>query len=430
MPSIDQGLQVQRAVLLAAATGDESWSPEESLTELSRLAETAGIEVVETVIQRLHTPQPRSYLGKGRLSQLRERKTELAFNAVIADDELTPQQQRFLESVLECTVIDRTGLILSIFSMHAHTREGRLQVELAQYRYRLPRLAGRGVELSRLGGGRRSAGAAGAGIDVRGPGETKLETDRRRIRHRIAELNREIEVVRQQRSVHRQQRRVSGIPVVALSGYTNAGKSLLMNALTGATVESSDRLFATLDPTTRRLQLANGQDILLTDTVGFIQKLPSDLVAAFRATIEEILEADLILHVVDASHPQCDEQAESVEDELEALGVASKPRLTVLNKIDLVPPERLAARLHHFGSPVCVSALTGAGLAMLQVAIGDRLSREFVPVQVEIPYSEAQLVGLFRTRGMVTEEVHRDRGTMITGRLPASLLPSFRQFLA
>lgn len=421
MPAVsDRTLMAQRAVLLAAATGDESWSPEESLAELARLAQTAGIQVAGTVIQRLHEPQPRSYLGKGRIAEVRERQSELSFNTIIADDELSPQQQRYLESVLEVQVLDRTAVILHIFSLHARTREGSLQVELAQYRYRLPRLTGRGVELSRLG----------AGIDTRGPGETKLESDRRRIRHRISELNREIELVRKQRSVHRQQRRLSGIPVVALVGYTNAGKSTLMNALTGAGVVSSDRLFATLDPTTRRMQLPNGQDILLTDTVGFIQKLPSDVVAAFRATLEEIIEADVILHVVDASHSQVDEQAEAVEDEMEGLGVASKPRITALNKIDLVSPERLAARSRHFASPMCISAYTGAGLVELQEAIAGRLGLEFIPVQVEIPYSEAQLVGLFRTRGMVEQEVYRDCGTIITGRLPASLLPSFRQFLA
>lgn len=414
------GLEQQKAILLAASTGDEGWSPEESLAELARLAQTAGVEVVGTVVQRVRAPQRASYLGKGRVREIFEEQAALGFNTVIADDELTPEQQRYLESALDAQVIDRTALILHIFSLHAHSREGRLQVELAQYRYRLPRLTGRGVELSRLG----------AGINTRGPGESKLETDRRRIRQRIGELNRQIEEVRQQRSVHRGQRRRSGIPVVALVGYTNAGKSTLMNAMTGADVLSSDQLFATLDPTTRRIELPNGQEILLTDTVGFIQKLPADLVAAFRATLEEITEADVILHVVDASHPQVEEQAEAVEDELEDMGVASMPRITGLNKSDLVSAERLALLAPQFSQPVRISALTGLGLDDLQQHIISTVAAGFVPVQVRIPYSDTALVGLFRSRGMVEREDHQAAGTVIVGRLPASLLPNFQPYLA
>jgi GTP-binding protein HflX len=415
-----RSLRQERAVLLSADTGYDGWAPEESLRELSRLAETAGVEVVGTMVQHLHQRQPASYLGKGKIKDLCQQKAELQFNAVIADDELSPEQQRYLESALDVQVLDRTQVILHIFAQHASSREGRLQVELAQYRYRLPRLTGRGVELSRLG----------AGINTRGPGETKLESDRRRIRHRIAELNREIEDVRKQRALHRRQRRLAGMPVVALAGYTNAGKSTLMNALTGAGVVSSDQLFATLDPTTRRLRLTNSQDILLTDTVGFIQNLPSDLVAAFRATLEEITEADVILHVVDASHPQLAEQAEAVEDELEALGVAEKPRITALNKADLLPPERVAAVSRGFSAPLVISALTGRGLDRLEEALAREIAAQFVPVEVAIPYSETGLVGLFRTRGMVEREVHQPDGTLITGKLPAELLPNFRPFLA
>jgi GTP-binding protein HflX len=303
--------------------------------------------------------------------------------------------------------------------MHARTREGRLQVELAQYRYRLPRLTGRGVELSRLG----------AGINTRGPGETKLENDRRRIRTRIAELNREIEAVRRQRGLLRRQRRSAGIPVIALVGYTNAGKSTLMNALTGANVLSSDLLFATLDPTTRRLALSNHQEVLLTDTVGFIQKLPTDLVAAFRATLEEITEADVILHVVDASHPQAEEQAEAVEDELEALEVHGKPRITALNKIDRVPEDRLSLLERRFTEPVLVSALTGAGMGELQTRLVRDIARSFVSVTARIPYSASDFVHLFRSRGTVEREDHQSDGTIIMGRLPASLLPRFQPFI-
>jgi len=408
-----------RAVLLAAATDDQGWTPEESLAELGRLAGTAGVGVVGQIIQRLHDPQPVSYLGKGKVRELREEKSSLRFDTVIADDELSPAQQRYLEENLDVQVLDRTALILHIFAQHARTREGRLQVELAQYRYRLPRLTGHGVALSRLGGG----------INTRGPGETKLESDRRRVRHRIAELNGEIEQVRTQRSMLRAQRRMSGLPVVALVGYTNAGKSTLMNALTNAHVLSTNQLFATLDPTTRRLTLPNHQEVLLTDTVGFIQKLPTDLVAAFRATLEEITEANVILHVVDASHAQSDEQAEAVEEELEVLKVESRPRITVLNKIDLIPRQRLPLLKRRFPNPVAVSALEGSGLDVLQNRMADVISADFVPVTVRIPYGAAEFVNLFRSRGMVEREDHRAEGTVITGKLPVSLLPSFQPFL-
>jgi GTP-binding protein HflX len=408
-----------RAVLLAVETDDRSWSAVESLAELTRLAQTADLEVVGQVTQRLDRPQPNSYLGKGKLRELTEQKSTLRFDTVVADDELSPAQQRFLEDRLDVQVLDRTAVILHIFSMHARTREGRLQVELAQYHYRLPRLTGRGVELSRLG----------AGINTRGPGESKLESDRRRIRHRISELNREIERIRAQRSRNRSQRRSSGVPVIALVGYTNAGKSTLMNALTGAEVVSTDQLFATLDPTTRRMELPNHQQVLLTDTVGFIQKLPTDLIASFRATLEEITEADVILHVADASSSQVDRQTEAVEDELEELGVANRPRVTALNKIDLVPNERLAVLEKWFSSPIMISATRGTGLDALEARLADKLTIDFIPIRVRIPYAMAEFVNLFRSRGMVEAEDHRPDGTLITGRLPATLLPDFQRFL-
>lgn len=409
-----------RAVLLAVESDDQSWTAEESLDELQRLAETAGVEVVGRVVQRMDSPNPVAYLGKGKIRELIDEKGELGFNTVIADDELKPAQQRYLEDALDAQVIDRTAVILHIFAEHARTREGRLQVELAQYRYRLPRLTGRGVELSRLG----------AGINTRGPGETKLEADRRRIRHRIAQLDREIEGVRRSRTLHRRQRRTSGTPVVALAGYTNAGKSTLMNALTGADVVSSQQLFATLDPTTRRLQLPDGHEILLTDTVGFIQKLPTDLVAAFRATLEEIIDADLIVQVVDASDPLSEQEAETVEDELDDLGVGQKPLITALNKIDLVPPDRLERIQRRFPSPVPISAVAGTGLEALLARIEREIGRQYVPITVEIPYTAANLVNLFRSRGMVEGEEYGAGGTVITGRLPEGLLPNFARYLA
>lgn len=408
-----------RTVLLAVETEDRSWPASESLAELTRLTLTAGLEVVGQVSQRLDHPHPNSYLGKGKIRELSEQKSSLRFDTIVADDELSPAQQRYLEDRLDVQVLDRTAVILHIFALHARTREGRLQVELAQYHYRLPRLTGRGVELSRLG----------AGINTRGPGETKLESDRRRIRHRIAELNREIERIRAQRSQNRSQRRSSGVPVIALVGYTNAGKSSLMNALTGAEVLSTDQLFATLDPTTRRMELPNHQQVLLTDTVGFIQKLPTDLIAAFRATLEEIEEADVILHVADASSTQVDRQTESVEDELEELGVAARPRVTALNKIDLVPEERLSILQKWFSSPVLISALSRTGLDDLQERLAGELATNFIPVKVQIPYSMAAFVNLFKSRGMVETEDHRPDGTLITGRLPAVLLPEFQRFV-
>jgi GTP-binding protein HflX len=362
---------------------------------------------------------PLSYLGKGKVQEVREIAASLRCDAVVADDELTPTQQRFLEEALDIQVSDRTAVILHIFAQHARTREGQLQVELAQYRYRLPRLTGRGIELSRLGGG----------INTRGPGETKLESDRRRIRQRIADLNREIEEVRQQRALHRRQRTAAGLPVLALVGYTNAGKSTLLNALTGAGVLSSNSLFATLDPTTRQLELPNQSQVLLTDTVGFIQKLPTDLVAAFRATLEEIQEATAILHVLDAAHPHAAAQAGSVEDELRQLGVADRPRITILNKVDLVEHERLPLMLRRYPNAVAVSALNGSGLPALLKRIEGLVSANYIPVRVRIPYEASEDVYLFRRRGMVEREDHRSEGTVISGRLPAALLPHFQQYM-
>ncbi len=296
--------------------GQESlWSAEDSLAELGTLARTAGADVVGTMIQRLRHPDSATYIGKGRAQELSYLEKQLGFDLVIFDDELSPSQQRNLEKLLEARIIDRTTLILDIFAQHARTREGRLQVELAQLEYRLPRLTGRGVELSRQAGGTRSAGGTGTGgaIGVRGPGETKLEIDRRRIRGRIAELREDIEGVREQRLIHRQQRAAQAIPVVAVVGYTNAGKSTLFNALTHADVLAENKLFATLDPITRHEMLPGNQEVLFTDTVGFIQKLPTKLIAAFRATLEEVIDADLLLEVVDVSHENAIEQSETVK---------------------------------------------------------------------------------------------------------------------
>ena len=414
-------LNPRRALLIGADAGEtyEGLTVSESLDELGQLVRAAGDTVVDRVTQKLDHPHPVSYLGKGKIQEIRQLKSTLHIETVVADDELSPTQQRNLEDELDLEVVDRTAVILHIFARHARTREGRLQVELAQYRYRLPRLTGRGVELSQLG----------AGINTRGPGETKLETDRRRIRTRISALTRDLEDVRKQRGLHRRQRSEAGMPVLALAGYTNAGKSTLMNTLTGAGVVSSDIMFATLDPTTRKLVLPNELQVLLTDTVGFIEKLPTDLVAAFRATLEEIQEADAIVHVLDVSHPQADAHSRSVEIELRDLGVNDRPRLTVLNKVDLLPPELVPLMLRRFPNAVAASAAVGTGIDAVRNRIAELVSASYIPVKVTIPYAASESVNLFHKRGMIEREVHRSKGTVIVGKLPRALLPQFERFM-
>jgi GTP-binding protein HflX len=296
---------------------------------LRQLVRTAGADVAGDLVQKLDSPNPAHYIGPGKLDEIKHRRSSDGYTMVVFDDDLSPSQQRNLERALDVKVLDRTALILDIFAMRARTREGRLQVELAQSEYLLPRLAGQWRHLERLG----RSGAPGA-IGVRGPGETQLETDRRLARNKITRLKREIEGVRRQRALYRRHRARSGVPVVALVGYTNAGKSTLMRALTQADVLVENKLFATLDPTTRRVHLPGGRDVLLTDTVGFIQKLPTQLVAAFQATLEELADADLLLHVVDITHPDAAQQSETVDQTLAELGIAEKPRVTALNKVD------------------------------------------------------------------------------------------------
>jgi len=318
----------ERAFLVAVAareTGD-SWSAEASIGELAQLVDTAGASIVGKLIQRLPTPSPTHYLGKGKLEELLAMKDSVNYDVVIFDDELTPRQQRNLEDILQIKVIDRVALILDIFAKRARTHEGQLQVELAQHEYLLPRLAGQWSHLERLG----------AGIGTRGPGESQLETDRRLIRRKIQRLKTEIEEVRKHRALYRQKRSRSGIPVVALVGYTNSGKSTLLNALCQADVFTEDKLFATLDPTTRRLTLPDKSAVLLTDTVGFIRKLPPTIVTAFRATLEELDEAALLIHIVDLASPDAAGQCQTVEDILKDLNLRDKPIITALNKIDLL----------------------------------------------------------------------------------------------
>jgi len=361
-----------------------TWMVEDSLAELAQLARTAGIEVVGQTYQRLGRINPATFIGKGKVEELVNLRAELEFDVLIFDEELSPRQQRELEEAFneEVKVLDRTALILDIFAQHAHTREGALQVELAQYEYRLPRLTRAWTHLARQAGGAVSRGGVG-GVGLRGPGETQLEVDRRRIHERIAHLKRELEEVRTHRRLYRQQRQRKGIPVVALVGYTNAGKSTLLNALSGANVFVADQLFATLDPTTRRVELPQGLVVLFTDTVGFIQKLPTQLVAAFRATLEEVTEADLLLHVIDITHPNVYEQVAAVHDTLVEIGATEKPVLNALNKIDRFrDPQALADLLAEFPDSIPISALRGDGLDALLARVEEVLQVRMVSVDV------------------------------------------------
>ena len=422
----DQGLILtdkpdETAVLVGVSLARQPGilSMEDSLTELALLAETAGLAVQGTLTQRLVHPHPATFIGAGKLAELETLVLELGANVVIFDEEFSPRQQREIERVLgqEIKVIDRTALILDIFARHAKTSEGAVQVELAQYEYRLPRLTRAWTHLARQAGGR--AGGASGGVGVRGPGETQLEVDRREIGRRIAHLKRELEEVRRHRERYRQRRQNSTTPVVVVVGYTNAGKSTLLNAVSDAGVLAQDQLFATLDPTTRRVDLPSARTALFTDTVGFIQKLPTALVAAFRATLEEITEADLLLHVVDISHSNADEQVTAVEEMLEELGAGDKPLVTALNKIDLLDPDDWAGE--DYPSPVFVSARTGKGIPQLLAVVDGMLQERMTPLRLLLPYSKGDLVSLIYEHGRVEREEFTAEGTLIEGRLPAHL---------
>ena len=409
---------------------------DDSLDELALLAKTAGLQVASRLTQRLDSPNPATLIGSGKLEELKLLVIELGANVVIFDDELSPRQQRELEKVLgeEIKVIDRTALILDIFASHARTREGAVQVELAQYEYRLPRLTRAWTHLARQAGGR--AGGASGGVGVRGPGETQLEADRREIGRRIAFLKRQLEDIRKHRDQYRAQRRELAAPVIAVVGYTNAGKSTLLNAISNADVLAEDKLFATLDPTTRRVQLPSDRMALFSDTVGFIQKLPTQLVAAFRSTLEEVTEADLLVHVVDLSHPNMEEQISAVEEVLEELGAGSKPIVMAFNKLDRLQLDdaaqaaQIETLAEEYPQSVLISALTGLGIDQLLATIDRALKHHMAQVDVLIPYQRGDLVALMHEHGVVEHEEHTEHGTHLQGRLPVELAGRFAHFWA
>jgi len=390
-----------------------------TLEELARLAETAGASIVGLVVQRRSRPDPATFVGSGKVEAIRVQVRETGADLVIFDDELSAAQQRNLERRLDTKVLDRTALVLDIFAQRARSREGRLQVELAQMTYLLPRLAGRGVVLSRLGGG----------IGTRGPGETKLEVDRRRIRTRITGLEREIGALRQHRRLQRLARHDAALPVVALIGYTNAGKSSLLNSLTDAEVLIADQLFATLDPTVRKALLPNHRPVLLVDTVGFIQKLPHDLVAAFRATLEEVVEADLLVHVIDGSHPRWAEQTTAVEEVLADLGAAETPRINAINKIDRIPQEALRDIEAEIPGAVPISALRRLGLLNLLRKISQRLPDPERRVSLVIPYADGKVLSQIYAYGRVLRRDDHDDAMVVEVEVPASAVERLRPYV-
>jgi len=408
-----------------------AWSIADSLAELARLADTAGLQVVGHVVQRLNRPNPATFIGVGKVAEVVEQIETTAADVVIFDDELSPRHQRGLEEAFgeDVKLLDRTALILDIFAQHARTREGAVQVELAQYEYRLPRLTRAWTHLARQSGGR--AGGATGGVGVRGPGETQLETDRRAISRRIKRLKMELEDIRAHRARYRAQRRKSGIPTVAIVGYTNAGKSTLLNFLSGANVLTADQLFATLDPTTRRVSLPGGAQALFTDTVGFVQKLPTQLVAAFRATLEEVTQADLLIHVVDGTHPQVGAQVAAVFETLEDIGAGGAPVVMALNKIDqILEPGVLKTLLEEFPGSIAISALTGDGIDDLLAHVAQSVEEQMEWLDVVVPYDRGELVSLFHQSGLVRSEEHTGTGTHITGRMPRDLAGQFALVMA
>ncbi len=431
--SLPTELPRERAFLIGVALRNKPGllSLDDSLDELALLADTAGMVVVGMLTQKLERPNAATFIGSGKVSELKNLVEETVADSVIFDDELTPRHQRELEKALgeNVKVLDRTALILDIFAQHAFTSEGALQVELAQYEYRLPRLTRQWTHLARQAGGGGGRTGPGGGVGLRGPGETQLEVDRRDIGRRIDYLRTALKKVRAHRGRHRKRRQRASMPVVVFVGYTNAGKSTLLNALTDADVYVADQLFATLDPTTKRVSLPNGQDILMSDTVGFIQKLPTALVAAFRATLEEISEANILLHLVDVTHSNAQEQAEAVVATLDELEIENLPIVTVFNKTDILQDRAALDQLERdYPDSVEISALRRIGLDILLERIARLLDNSMSPIDVTLPYQEGHLVSLFYDNGQVDSVDHTDEGVQVSGKLPHRLLDRYRQF--
>ncbi|MBX9422529.1 MULTISPECIES: GTPase HflX [Streptomyces] len=409
-------LRLERVVLVGVWTSGTVQDAENSLAELAALAETAGALVLDGVIQRRDKPDPATFIGSGKARELRDIVVETGADTVVCDGELSPGQLIALEDVVKVKVVDRTALILDIFAQHAKSREGKAQVALAQMQYMLPRLRGWGQSLSRqMGGG------GGGGMATRGPGETKIETDRRRIREKMAKMRREIAEMKTGRDIKRQERRRNKVPSVAIAGYTNAGKSSLLNRLTGAGVLVENALFATLDPTVRRAETPTGRVYTLADTVGFVRHLPHHLVEAFRSTMEEVAESDLILHVVDGSHPAPEEQLAAVREVFRDVGAVNVPEIVVVNKADAADPLVLQRLLRMEKHSIVVSARSGQGMEELLALIDSELPRPQVELEVLVPYTQGGLVSRVHAEGEVESEEHTPEGTLLKARVHEEL---------
>jgi GTP-binding protein HflX len=420
-------LRLERVVLVGVWTSGSAQDAENSLAELAALAETAGAHVLDGVVQRRDKPDPATYIGSGKAQELRDIVLDSGADTVVCDGELSPGQLIHLEDVVKVKVVDRTALILDIFAQHAKSREGKAQVSLAQMQYMLPRLRGWGQSLSRqMGGG--GSGSAGGGMATRGPGETKIETDRRRIREKMAKMRREIADMKTGREIKRQERRRNKVPSVAIAGYTNAGKSSLLNRLTGAGVLVENALFATLDPTVRKAETPSGRAHTLTDTVGFVRHLPHHLVDAFRSTMEEVADADLIVHVVDGAHPAPEEQLASVRGVISDVGATHVPEIVVVNKADAAEPLVLERLLRAESRAIAVSARTGRGVEELRALIDEELPRPDVELEALVPYTEGKLVSRVHNEGEVLSETHTEDGTLLKARVHAELAAELRRY--